>query len=299
MRQDGRRVVERGERVAGGGDPRVGEAVPRRGAPAERGPAGAQVDRRDAVGAPVDGGVQQVAVPERPGAAVGGRDVGGAVDRELLAGGQVGHDGAARVLLLLVLEHHDGVVLVEQRVATPARRLPDQPLAALGPSRSARLRAWSTVSVQPPPRVTVSSSGPGTRCQSRRACSGSSTAGRSAVPPAVACLVGDDEGSPLAPSCAVSVVVGLVLGVVSRAGRGSVSEHPASARTSAAAGTTYRFARGIRRRCSAGSGPGWRGSSCRRCATGPGRCRARTGRTAAGSTARSSRSSAGLLPRLS
>ena len=243
MRQDGRRVVERGERVAGGGDPRVGEAVPRRGAPAERGPAGAQVDRRDAVGAPVDGGVQQVALPEGPRAAVGGGDVGGAVDRELLAGGQVGHDGAARVLLLLVLEHHDGVVLVEQRVRHPlvaarpaaggarslelgaAAGLVDGQRPAAAPRDGVFQRAGDPLPVEEG-GVGLQHDGPVRR-------------------PAGGCLPGRRRRGLAARA---------VLRRVGRGGAGArvSSRGPAgarcpstrrAARTSAAAGTTYRFAR--------------------------------------------------------
>ena len=187
-------------------------------------------------------------------------------------------------LLRLVLEHDDRPVLVEQGVADPpaGRAAADRP--ELGTGQLPAVPSSSTVSVQSSLRVTTSSTEPSTGCQSSRSVAASERCRRVGRRHRPVSWSGRDVCRGAAR---LSLGVGRGLG---RPARRCRRRRPASA-----AGSPRRRTAGVpdpprirRRRCG-GSGPGWRGSSGRRRATGRGRCRARTGRSAAGSTARSSR----------
>ena len=251
---------------------RPGEARPCRGAPAVLAVAVGERAGGQAVGPVVAvGRVVEVAAGECPGAAARRGRAGRARPARRW---QVDDVDLARPGLGLVLPDHDGPVA---RSSGPRRWCGRRRRRCLASPSRADLDAAAAVGAERPRHsgpLDVAGAGldagvlpvqqGGRRLDDR---------GASIVPPVGAArLVGGCAGRRL------RVAVG---GLVARAAAGQCDQQRQRDR---------RTDPHVRRRGCAGSGRGWRGRTCRRCATARARWPARWGRSATGPTARSSRS---------
>ena len=267
-------VVEAHQGCAVGRDRGPAEAVARRDAGVGLGPERAQAQPGHAVRAVrTGGGVGQRVGAERPGAADAGRRGRGAVEGPGAARAEVDEGGDVGGLRELVLADHERVRAVEEGVGDPgvgagpdrarmraveargaASRVDgERPAGADGDHVAGRARDGLPVEQvgrgRDDRRVVAGAGGRRRRGRRRRRAAGTSLEG--------AVLGGPEVGPPSA-----------VLDVP--------EPHAPSARTPArrsAAVPAWATGRrtGIRRRGCAGSAPRWRGTTCRRCATGRGR----------------------------